>query len=44
MEKNNENYSSMNLQTIPNVRRTFYANKHDYMDVTDIVGARPRFV
>lgn len=44
MEKINENYQSMSLQTMPNVKRTFYSGKHSQLDVTDIAGARSRFL
>jgi hypothetical protein len=42
MENNKENNRSMSLQTIPNVIRTYYHNKHDYMDISDISGTRSR--
>ncbi len=48
MENNNNNndadYSTMSLQTIPNARKTLSHFKHNYMDVSDIEGARPRFI
>ena len=34
----------MSLQTIPNERRTFLNNKQNYLDVSDIEGARSRFI
>lgn len=34
----------MSLQTIPNDRRTFLNNRQNYMDVSDIDGARSRFI
>lgn len=44
IENYNENYASMNLKTVPKVTRTYYNNRHNYLDVSDIEGARPRCV
>jgi len=44
MENFNEKYQSMSLQTLPNQKRTFYNHAHSQMNVTDIDGARSRFV
>lgn len=34
----------MSLQTLPNERRTFYRKKENYMDISDIEGAKSKFI
>jgi hypothetical protein len=34
----------MNLQTIPNMRRTFHNNKYNYLDNSDIPGTKSRCI
>jgi hypothetical protein len=43
MENESEPVQTMYLSTIPNIKRTF-SHAHSPLDVTDIKGARSRFI
>ena len=41
--ENNNGYSTMYLQSLPQKKKTF-THKHSPLDVSDIEGARPRYI
>ena len=43
MENNNESYQSMYLQSVAQDKK-FFSNKRSTLDISDIEGARPRFI
>lgn len=43
MENNNDSYQTMYLQALPQEKKT-YSTKNTSLDISDIEGARPRFI